>query len=246
MPISEVSRYMPRAESTIPGKAEKLFRLLAYDVWRRELKRFFRNQETSRFRIVDVGCGPGFLLWCIESWFPGAELIGVDRSEDLLKVAKSRCKRMTALKGDASKLPLPDGYIDAVFALHVVEFLTQPGQFFAEARRVVRPGGLLVITTPNLEGLGARLMRRNWSGYSDPTHISLHGPSFWSEMLDKSGFDIARHGTTGLSGIPLLNRIPLGLVHWIPSFFCGYFPWRLGEACICLAIRRPEVATHAD
>jgi ubiquinone/menaquinone biosynthesis C-methylase UbiE len=236
---------MPRAESTIPGKAEKLFRLLAYDVWRRELKRFGRSQETSRIRIVDVGCGPGFLLWCIENWFPGAELIGVDRSEDLLKVAKSRCKRMTALKGDASALPLPGGYADVVFALHVVEHLTQPGQFFAEARRVVRPGGLLVIATPNAEGLGARLMGRRWSGYSDPTHISLHGPSFWAEMLDKSGFAIAHHGTTGLSGIPLLDKMPLALIHRIPCFFFGHFPWELGEADICAAIRRPDGAANA-
>ncbi len=246
MPMSEVSRYMPRAENTISGKVEKLFRLLAYDVWRRELKRFGRSQETSRIRIVDVGCGPGYLCWCIESWFPGAELIGVDRSEDLLKVAKLRCKRMTALKGDASELPLPDGYADAAFALHVVEHLNQPGQFFAEARRVVRPGGLLVIATPNAEGLGARLMGRRWSGYSDPTHISLHGPSFWLDILGKSGFDVARHGTTGLSGIPLLNSMPLGLIHWIPSFFCGYFPWKLGEAYVCVAIRRPEEAAHAN
>jgi SAM-dependent methyltransferase len=245
MLTDEARRYLPRAEDTVRGKGEKLFRMLAYDVWRRELSRFGRGQKNARLRVVDVGCGPGFLLGCIERWFPFAELIGVDQSEDLLEVAQSRCKSMTALKGDASRIPLPDGSADAAFALHVVEHLKQPDVFFAEARRVVRPGGLLVVATPNLDGLGSRLMKEKWSGYSDPTHISLHGESFWAEMFDRAGFDIAHRGTTGLSGIPGLRRMPLGLLHWIPTFICGYFPWKLGEACICVGVRRTEEGAHA-
>jgi ubiquinone/menaquinone biosynthesis C-methylase UbiE len=246
MSVNEVCRYMPHAEDTIAGKAEKSFRLLAYHVWKRELMRFLGAQPNAHLRAVDVGCGPGFLLGCLRTWFHDAELIGIDQSEDLLKIAQSRCKSMAALKGDATALPLPDGFADAAFALHVVEHLAQPSQFFTEARRVVRPGGLLVIATPNAEGLGARAMGRRWSGYSDPTHVSLHGPSFWRDMLNKSGFDIAREGTTGLSGIPLLNTMPFGLIHWIPGFFWGYFPWRFGEACVYVAIRRREELANAD
>jgi ubiquinone/menaquinone biosynthesis C-methylase UbiE len=244
--MNEGCRYMPHAENTLAGIAEKSFRLLAYNVWRRELIQFVKTQTAARPRVVDVGCGPGFLLGCLQTWFHDAELIGIDQSEDLLNVAQSRCKSMAALKGDASALPLPDGFADAVFALHVVEHLAQPSEFFAEAHRVVRPGGLLVIATPNAEGLGARVMGRRWSGYSDPTHISLHGPSYWSKMLDASGFRIVRHGTTGLSGILYLNKMPLALIHWIPTFFCGYFPWTHGEACVFVAIRRGEGTAHAD
>jgi SAM-dependent methyltransferase len=238
--MSDACRYLPPAEGTIAGKAERSFRLLAYNVWKRELKRFFRVRSTGRLRVIDVGCGPGFLLGCLQSWFEDAELTGIDQSEELLNAAKSRCKSMTALKGDATALPLPDGFADAAFALHVVEHLAQPDQFFSEARRVVRPGGLLVIATPNAEGLGARMMGPRWVGYSDPTHVSLHGPTFWKVMLDQSGFEVAREGTTGLSGIPLLNKMPFGLIHWIPSFLYGYFPWRFGEACVFVAIRRRE------
>jgi hypothetical protein len=59
-------------------------------------------------------------------------------------------------------------------------------------------------------------------------------------MLERSGFKIERQGTTGLSGLPLLNKMPLALIHWIPSFFFGYFPWNLGEAYICVATRRED------
>jgi SAM-dependent methyltransferase len=246
MQVTQAQLYMPRTEGTVRGNAENLFRHLQYSIWRRELRRFIGGHSAARLRIVDVGCGPGFLLRCFARWFHGAQLIGVDQSQALLEIAQARCETMNALIGDACALPLANGSADVAFALHVVEHLEEPGQFFAEARRVVRPGGLLVIATPNAEGLGARIMGRKWIGFSDPTHISLHGPSYWSEMLDRSGFEIARHGTTGLSGIPLLNKMPLGLIHWIPSFFLGYFPWKLGEAYICVATRRHDEGRYGD
>jgi SAM-dependent methyltransferase len=246
MPVTQAQLYMPRAEGTFRGNAENLFRRLQYSLWGREIRRFVADHPASRLRIVDVGCGPGFLLRCFARWFHGAELIGVDQSAALLEIAQSRCEGMKPLLGDACALPLADGSADVAFALHVVEHLAQPGEFFAEARRVVRPGGLLVIATPNAASLGARIMGRKWIGFSDPTHISLHRSSYWSEMLDRSGFEIARQGTTGLSGIPLLNKMPLGLIHWIPSFLFGYFPWKLGEAYICVATRRPEEEAHAN
>jgi SAM-dependent methyltransferase len=240
MPVTQAQLYMPRAEGTLRGAAENIFRSLQYNLWGRELRRFSQGHPDSRLRIVDVGCGPGFLLRCFARWFQGAELIGVDQSQALLQIAQTRCQKMKALLGDACALPLADGSADVAFALHVVEHLAQPREFFAEARRVLRPGGLLVIATPNAAGLGARIMGRRWIGFSDPTHISLQRPSYWSEMLDQSGFKIAGDGTTGLSGIPLLNKMPLGLIHWIPTFFFGYFPWTLGEAYICMATRRQD------
>jgi len=239
MPEDQAHRYMPHhAPDSIRGRAKHLFSQLTYNVWRGELAHFGALQPGRPLKIVDIGCGPDFLLRCFEGWFPAAELTGIDQSEDLLRVAKQRCKKMIPLVGEASTLPLPNGYADVAFALHVVEHLPQPETFFAEARRILRPGGLFVIATPNPEGLGSRLMGKRWQGYDDPTHISLHGSAYWDELMEKSGFEIVRHGTTGLSGIPLLNKLPLGLIHWIPGFFFGFFPWALGEACVCTAVRR--------
>jgi ubiquinone/menaquinone biosynthesis C-methylase UbiE len=238
---NEACRYLPRYEqNTVRGRAKHLFNKLTYNVWRRELRRFGRTQQERPLKIVDIGCGPGFLLGCFAGWFPDMVLTGVDQSEDLLAVAKKRCPKMIPLVGDVSSVPLPDGCADVAFALHVVEHLPQPDLLFTEVRRILRPGGLLVLATPNPEGLGARLMGKRWQGYEDPTHIALHGPSYWTERMKMAGFEIVRYGTTGLSGIPLFNRMPFGLIHWIPGFFFGYFSWNLGEACVCTAVRRPR------
>jgi ubiquinone/menaquinone biosynthesis C-methylase UbiE len=237
--MDTAERYMPHAANTFRGACENLYRRLAYDIWRRELKRFGRRQSQDSLKIADVGCGPGFLLACISKWFPMAELTGIDQSDELLRVARSRCKALRTLRGDASSaLPLQERSVDVVFALHVVEHLVEPTKFLKEAYRVLRAGGMLVVATPNLEGLGAKLMKQRWIGYSDPTHVQLHGPQFWQELLQEAGFDIANDGTTGLSGIPWLAKMPLALVHWVPTFIAGYYPWSRGEAYIAVAVRR--------
>jgi SAM-dependent methyltransferase len=247
MPNNDAHRYIPHhAQNSFRGRVKHLFNQLTYNVWKRELKRFCKTQPDRPLRIVDIGCGPGFLLECIEGWFPAVELIGIDQSEELLGIASARCIRMISLKGDVSSLPLSDGYADVAFALHVVEHLPHPEEFFAEARRILRSGGLLVIATPNSEGLGARLRGKKWQGFDDPTHIALNGPSYWKDQLEQSNFLIERQGSTGLSGIPLLNRMPFGLIHWIPGFFFGFFPWNLGEACVYTAVRSPDLDTRGD
>src|SRR5271165_987395 len=132
MPVTQPQLYMPRAEGTLRGGAEDLFRRLQYNLWGRELRRFAAKHPASCLRIVDVGCGPGFLLRCFARWFEGAELTGVDQSQVLLRIAQSRCKGMKAFLGDACALPLADGSADVAFALHVVEHLARPEEFFAE------------------------------------------------------------------------------------------------------------------
>jgi len=241
--MSESCRYMPQPESTPRGKAQKVYRMCSYDIWRRELRKFKRTIR-RRITIVDVGCGPGFLLSCIRSWFPDDELLGVDASDELLEVARSRCRTLSTIKGDACSLPLPDKSADVIFALHIVEHLERPRDFLSQVWRVLRPGGLLVLATPNAKGLGARIMKSRWQGFDDPTHISLNAPSFWRQALQDAGLEIKNDGTTGLSGVPILNRMPFSLLHGIPGFFFGFYRWNLGEAYVCTAIKPPNQSSR--
>lgn len=235
--MDDISLYLPCPEKTMRGKAIRVFRRLTFDMWRRKLNKFKREQHSEQLRIVDVGCGHGFLMSCFERWFPGAELTGVDRSQELLDLAKLYCKTGKFVKGDASSLDLPDGSADVIFAWHVVEHLAQPSDFFTAASRILRPGGILVFATPNHDGLAAKLFKEKWGAYSDHTHISLHGPSYWRDVVKSAGLKVVSDGTTGLAGIPILNRFPFGLIYWIPGFIFGYYPWHLGEAYVCMSLR---------
>lgn len=133
------------------------------------------------------------------------------------------------------EIPLSDATFDLVIALHLVEHLPQPARFFAEARRVLRGEGLLIIATPNPTGIGARVMGKWWTGWRDTGHINLNPPAYWRELICDNGFVILRDGTTGLSGLPIFRKLPIALINWGPLFLFGFFPWMHGEAYVCIA-----------
>ena len=228
-------QYLPRRAGTFKSRLENAFRSLAYRLWKRPLEDLAELQSEP-LRIADVGCGPGFLLESIHRWFPDSLLTGIDASAELLICLRGRCPHAQALVGDAQNIPLAAGSTDVLFGLHVVEHLEAPEKFFKEARRVLRPGGLLIIATPNPGGLGARWMGERWKGLSDPTHIALHDGRFWRNLALSSGFTVRKDGTTGLSGIPALDRFPLGLAMRIPLLLFGFFPWTLGEAYMSVSV----------
>lgn len=98
-------------------------------------------------RVLEVGCGAGNIL---EKIGPGAELHGVDLSPFLLEKAARRLGPRAVLKqGFAEKLPYADASFDRVYCSEVLEHVLDPGAVLGELRRVVRPGGRVVVSFPN-------------------------------------------------------------------------------------------------
>ena len=94
-------------------------------------------------RVIDVGCGPGYL--CAEMAAAGASVVGVDPSPSMLALAEQRGSGVELLQGDALSLPVEDGSFDAAVSTQVYEYVADIGGAFAEVRRVLRPGGRLLI-----------------------------------------------------------------------------------------------------
>jgi 2-polyprenyl-3-methyl-5-hydroxy-6-metoxy-1,4-benzoquinol methylase len=162
--------------------------------------------------------------------------VGVDLDRAVLRYARDKIGGAAFVLASAARqsLPLADASFDVVAALHIVEHLEDPDRFLRDARRMLVPGGLLMVATPNPAGLGARISGRSWGGWRDD-HISLRRPDEWREAIERAGFRVRREGTTGLSGVPILRRKPLAFLHWLPLLIWGFFPWRWGEAYICMA-----------
>ena len=90
---------------------------------------------------VDVACGTGALARELEAFAPGATVVGLDFSQEMLRHA--RPSRLAA--GDALQLPLADASVDVVTIAFGLRNLPEPGQGLLEFRRVLRPGGRLVV-----------------------------------------------------------------------------------------------------
>lgn len=99
--------------------------------------------------ILDIGCGTGETLSFIKTVFPKAKLYGVDASSQAAKYTKNRGH--SAKVADALHLPFPDGKFDAVLLLDVIEHVKNDIAVIKEAKRVLKLGGVIVITVPALQ-----------------------------------------------------------------------------------------------
>jgi SAM-dependent methyltransferase len=107
-------------------------------------------------RVLDVGCSTGYGTAGVAVAHPSSRIVGVEFDPDHLEEAWARLPWVTILAGDAMNLPVSDGCADAVLLLDVIEHLADPERAVAEAHRVLRPGGVLVLSVPH-RGLLSRL-----------------------------------------------------------------------------------------
>jgi len=135
------------------------------------LSRFLTHARLSRVakhlggEVLDAGCGYGELLDYLPAQLQSVTLL--DRSPERLPRLQTRLARGTVkakfLLGDiAGQIALPDGYFDTVVMAALLEHLKTPGAALREARRLLKPGGSLVLTTPTplggkLHAWGSRL-----------------------------------------------------------------------------------------
>jgi len=97
--------------------------------------------------IVDLGCGDGSALAVAAEHNPAHRFAGIDWSGDALRQAQAL--GLTVLRGGMD-LPVADGAADVVIMSELIEHLVDPDAAVAEARRILRPGGSLLLSTPNL------------------------------------------------------------------------------------------------
>jgi malonyl-CoA O-methyltransferase len=114
------------------------------EVAREELLRLAAPHFPPRPRLLDVGAGTGALLARLA---PGSALAaGVDLAPGMAATARARCPRARLAVADAEWLPFRTGAFDLVVSTSALQWLTRLELAFAEARRVLAPGGLLAVS----------------------------------------------------------------------------------------------------
>jgi 2-polyprenyl-3-methyl-5-hydroxy-6-metoxy-1,4-benzoquinol methylase len=114
------------------------------------------EQEPRKGRLLDVAAGSGIAAEALTD--QGWEVTGLEISEQLAEQIRARGRIETVMHDLATgPLPFDDGSFQAVFAGEIIEHLVDTAGFIAELHRVLWPGGIAVITTPNLASLENRL-----------------------------------------------------------------------------------------
>lgn len=102
-------------------------------------------------KILDLGCGTGYYLFLLSSLPVRLNLIGLDNDDRAVNEAKNfLSKKIKFIISDCHKLPFKDGTFDKVVASEVLEHLDDDLNALKEIRRILKPNGILVISTPSI------------------------------------------------------------------------------------------------
>jgi ubiquinone/menaquinone biosynthesis C-methylase UbiE len=158
-------------------------------------------------RALDLGCGEG--RFTEELARAGAVPVGVDVAQAALDRARAKHPsldfRLAPIDGP---LPLDDGSFDVVWASEVIEHVADTARWLSEVRRVLVPGGRLLVTTPSHGRL--RVSVGGVQRFSDPLgdHLHLYTRASLKKLLEEFGFGGVSVRAAG--GPPLLRRLLLG------------------------------------
>jgi SAM-dependent methyltransferase len=166
-------------ERTVPGLAEENYWFRRHEVVYRHLA----DRCTGR-DVLEAGSGEGYGADLIAD--VARHVIGLDYDESAVAHVRARYPRVDMRQGNLAELPLPSASIDVVVNFQVIEHLWDQGQFVAECLRVLRPGGVLLMSTPN---------RITFSPGRDtpvnPFHTRELNAAELTELLEAAGFEVA-------------------------------------------------------
>jgi ubiquinone/menaquinone biosynthesis C-methylase UbiE len=198
----------------------------------------------STGRLLEVGCGMGDLLQFLQTRYA---IFGTDINPWALAQAQNKLPQGNFLLVSAEDLrAFPQAAFQIVIAKHVIEHLQHPDQAISEMSRVLAPGGLLVLATPNLDSAMRLRKKDKWIGYKDPTHISLRPPHEWLEIIKKNQLKPFRVFADGFWDAPYFKMIPTSLqkvFFGLPGGLQALFGWsiippHMGESLIVLATKQ--------
>lgn len=155
-----------------PGKHLASFAAALYPGLKEHLELLIRYLPASSLgngMLLDIGCGDGEALEILRDL--GWQVCGVEIDEQAAVAARKR--GIEVHQGTMVDAAFPEGSFDAVTSSHVIEHVHDPRAFLIESLRVLRPGGKLVVVTPNMRSRSHLQHGINWRGLEPPRHLVI-------------------------------------------------------------------------
>ncbi|MEK7463115.1 MAG: class I SAM-dependent methyltransferase [Patescibacteria group bacterium] len=164
-------------------------------------------QREKNIKLLDIGCGPGFFL--AEAQKNGFEVYGLEPSLEGCGFARKNLKLKNIVCGSAINLDGNfHGNFDVISAFDVIEHVLDPIQFLKNINKKLNPEGLVVITTPLIDSLFAKLLGNKWYALI-PSHLTYFTGNSFEDICESLGFVIIykRYHTKYLSLNYLIRRL---------------------------------------
>lgn len=147
--------------------------------------------------FLDIGCATGMLI----EWMKrrGWREKGVEVCSPAVAYGRSS-RGVDIVDGTLEEARFPDASFDVVHCSHLIEHLNDPRGFLLEVARILAPRGHLIVTTPNIAGLQAKLFGDEWRSLI-PDHLYLFSVKTLRRLLAETGFHVRRLKTWGGLGV---------------------------------------------
>ena len=147
--------------------------------------------------LLDVGCGGGAFLALMRHL--GWNVSGLEPDLEACRAAWTRFK-LPIHHGDLDTAPLPPESFDVVTSFHAIEHMERPFDLIEGGLRLLKPGGIMVIVTPNGRGLGHRFFRASFSDLLPPRHLHLFSGQLLTQKAKQLGARVVRCRSTARRG----------------------------------------------
>jgi 2-polyprenyl-3-methyl-5-hydroxy-6-metoxy-1,4-benzoquinol methylase len=174
---------------------------------------FVARQIRRQGRVLDVGCGRGITLGALAD--SGFETHGFEVSSQAVQGIDRRVQTRIATSLEAAQYP--DQFFDGIIIWHVLEHVLNPSAVLREARRILKPGGTIIVAVPNFSSLQARWSGPAWFHLDPPRHLFHFPLAALERLLTDSGFECQSSHHFSLRQNPFgwvqsaLNKLP-----WLP------------------------------
>jgi 2-polyprenyl-3-methyl-5-hydroxy-6-metoxy-1,4-benzoquinol methylase len=146
-------------------------------------------------KILDIGSGYGFFLEVAKR--KGWEVYGTELSDKTVKVCTS--KGIEMLKGEITNDSFESGMFDVIVAIELLEHINYPKEFVKQAKRLLRPGGKVYLTTPNFNSILRYRLKEKYNIIEYPNHLCYYTKKSLVKLFSDQGFRTERITTTGMS-----------------------------------------------
>lgn len=202
-------------------KSEQIRREKIFKPRVQRLARILRRLDLKPKTLLEVGAGFGTFCKEIEELNIFERILAVEPTAKLAQSCRER--GLEVFQQNVEELTIDHNEIDVIVSFEVIEHLFSPSDFIAHCGRLLSPGGLLVLTCPNIKGFDIEVLQ-NLSDSIDPEHLNYFHSDSLSLLVELNGFKVIEIQTPGkldaelvrkkvlsdqydLSGQPFLKRV---------------------------------------
>lgn len=198
--------YYGEKEEKFEGFTEKIL-----DYFRKKRSRLVAKHTPNFGNILDIGCGNGrFLKYTL--LYGDYNLYGIEMPGHSADRA-SKIKEITLKVGALEQGDFEDNYFDTITLFHVFEHLQEPSKTLQIISRILKSGGICVMSFPNIDSFQAGLFKGKWLHLDPPRHLFYFTPKDFERIMKEYGFEVEK--TTYIS----TEQNPYGMIQSILNCF---------------------------